>query len=320
MKKLILVFSLFCLITSCSSDDKPVLVSNMEITSSNTTLYYDSQIPTLTVAITPENADNKTLAWTSSNPDVISVDAEGKLTLNKFTYCDVTITATNKESGKTATCKLTLALKKADIADYGVIELKDKLGFDLLDRNIGATKAYSSTGSDADKAAAIGYYFQFGNSIPVGTSEGLTNFYNKEYNGGDLDWSVAANTPCPEGWRIPNKEEMKKLTDAAWVDWDGLIQTDEEFDAAKALYNSLLLSKGGYYKIDGATAADRAAATPKLYLSNATYFWSSALNTTSGSDVSDRNFKNAYDFEDNLCVLMGKQAEVNRAMPIRCIK
>lgn len=320
MKKLLLLFSVFSFLASCSSDDEPILASSLELTSSSNTLYYDSEMPTLKVIITPENVDNKEITWTSSNTDVLSVDAAGKLTLNKFVYGKVTITATNAESGKSATCDLTMAVKKANIDDYGVVALKSKLGFDVLDRNIGATAKFSTEGTEAQKAAAIGFYFQFGNSIPVGTSDGLNKYYDKESNGGDVDWSKPENTPCPEGWRIPNYDEMKKLTDAAWVDWDGWIQTDEEFQAAKALYNSLLLGKGGCYTIDGNTKEERGAAKPVVYLPKSSFFWASSLNTTDGQSTSARGFKHAYALEDNTMVILGKKDEVNRAMPIRCIK
>ena len=316
MKRTILLFSLAALVAGCSSDDPSV--ESMQMNSSATTLYYDSELPTLSMTITPDNAKDKSLVWNSSKPEVLDVDADGKLTLKKFEYTTVIITATNEASGQTASCEITLAIKKAKIEDYGIIELKNKLGFDLLDRNLGATCAYSKTNTDEQKEAAIGDYYQFGNSIPVATVKGTNKYYDKKANGGDLDWSKAENTPCPEGWRIPNQAEMKKLTDAAWVDWDGFFQTDEEFYAAKDLYNSLLLPAGGYYKLVGDSESEREEATPSIYLAGASFFWSCELNAT--TPTSDRGFKYAYDFEDNNMVIMGKKAEAVNAMPIRCIK
>ncbi|MEG1587209.1 MAG: FISUMP domain-containing protein [Bacteroidales bacterium] len=318
MKKLLTLLCVTTLLTGCDSDDS-IMLENLSLSSNQTQMYYDSEMPALSLKIVPEGAPNQ-LEWTSSNPEVLAVDAKGKLTLKKFNYTTVTITATDQATKKTASCQIVLAIKKANISDYGIIAMKDKLGFDVLDRNIGASATYKKNGTDAEKQAAIGEYYQWGNSIPTGTFSEVNTYYDKEANGGDLDWSKPENTPCPEGWRIPNMAEMKKLSDAAWVDWDGFIQTDEEFEAAKAIYNALLIARGGYYKIDGANKSDRDAAKPTLHLPGSGAFWSCELNKTAGSETSERGFKQAYAMEDNSFVIMNKKTEVNRAMPIRCIK
>lgn len=65
------------------------------------------QSQTLTVLYTPEYAANKTVSWTSSNGDVATVTAEGKVVaLSEGT---ATITATSEEGGFTANCKVTVS-------------------------------------------------------------------------------------------------------------------------------------------------------------------------------------------------------------------
>ena len=57
---------------------------------------------TLTPTITPHNAVNKTVNWTSSNPDVATVDTTG--TVTALSLGMTTITATTQNYGKKATC------------------------------------------------------------------------------------------------------------------------------------------------------------------------------------------------------------------------
>lgn len=62
---------------------------------------------TLTPTITPNDAENKTLSWSSSNPYVATVDANGKVTAKAAGTTNITVTATDRNS-VTAVCTLTV--------------------------------------------------------------------------------------------------------------------------------------------------------------------------------------------------------------------
>ena len=62
---------------------------------------------TLTTAVTPEDAANKTVTWTSLAPDVASVDANGKVTALAAGTAKITAAA-NDGSGVMATCTVTV--------------------------------------------------------------------------------------------------------------------------------------------------------------------------------------------------------------------
>ncbi len=64
----------------------------------------------LKATVKPDNATNKTVAWTSDTTDVATVDANGKVTAVKAGTATITATA----GGKTATCKVTVTEKKVD--------------------------------------------------------------------------------------------------------------------------------------------------------------------------------------------------------------
>lgn len=62
----------------------------------------------LTAAITPEDAWNKTVIWTTSNSKIATVNEEGVVTAKQSGKA--TITATAQDTGKKATCKVTVAV------------------------------------------------------------------------------------------------------------------------------------------------------------------------------------------------------------------
>ena len=61
---------------------------------------------TLVATVLPVNASDKSVSWTSSNPDVATVDATGKVTA--VAVGTATITVTTTDGGKTATCTVTV--------------------------------------------------------------------------------------------------------------------------------------------------------------------------------------------------------------------
>ena len=82
-------------------------IENFTISENEVTLNRNDS-KTLTVTITPEDAEeDKTVTWTSSDPESVSVDKDGKITGLKGTQNPVTITGT-LANGKTVTCAVTV--------------------------------------------------------------------------------------------------------------------------------------------------------------------------------------------------------------------
>jgi uncharacterized protein YjdB len=71
----------------------------------------------LTVGITPTNADNKALTWTSSQPLIASVDQNGLVTAH-LAPATVDITATTAEGGFKSTC--TVTTKATSVIEYTI--------------------------------------------------------------------------------------------------------------------------------------------------------------------------------------------------------
>ena len=87
----------------------PVPVSGLTL-NQNTLALFAGDSATLTAAVTPDNATNKTLTWASSNTAVATVDQSGKVTAVAPGTAAITVT-TNDGSGKVASCPVTVTAK-----------------------------------------------------------------------------------------------------------------------------------------------------------------------------------------------------------------
>jgi len=128
--KFLLLSAFFCagmlLVTACNKDDEDPVANTNNTEQSNNTEQNNKTVSvsgvtldktsislevgatlTLTATVSPENADNKTVTWSSSDDAVATVDANGKVTA--VAVGNVTITA--KAGDKTAECKVTILAK-----------------------------------------------------------------------------------------------------------------------------------------------------------------------------------------------------------------
>ncbi|MDR0954271.1 MAG: Ig-like domain-containing protein [Rikenellaceae bacterium] len=291
---------------------KPIPVSGGTITASAEAFVVDEELPTLSVAWTPEGAVAPTsVAWSSDTPTVLDVTSAGVLELKVADVADpveVVISATAQPAGVTASVTLTVQGK---ITRYEVIDCSAELGLLVLDRNVGATAAYDPDATD--NTASIGNYYQWGKNVIVAYGAQETadaELFDPTWNAeGEnfSDWSVPANTPCPIGWSIPDKDQTELIANKAWADYDWGTQTDEEFEAAKALYKKLKIARNGAFRVQG-----------EKYLPRAGYFWSSYLNVVDGPNA--EGIKMAYAVQDNYDINRSKRELVTYAMPVRCVK
>lgn len=97
---------------------KVIPVESVFFNKSYVELMVDDEI-TLTVTVTPENASNKNVSWSSSAPSVASV-ADGKVTALKAGKAIITVKT--EEGGKTASCEIDVVAIK-----YGENESMDEI-------------------------------------------------------------------------------------------------------------------------------------------------------------------------------------------------
>ena len=84
----------------------PVVVSGIELNRTEYQLRWLSSI-TLKATVTSEYARNKNVIWTSSSPEQVSVDQNGKVTAKRCS-CSALITATTEDGGYKAYCWVTV--------------------------------------------------------------------------------------------------------------------------------------------------------------------------------------------------------------------
>lgn len=95
----------------CAVNVLPSLVKGVQFTESSVKVL-NGESYTLSYSILPENAENKNVKFSSSAPNIISVDNNGKVTALKEGTS--TITITTEDGGHTATCEVV----SAEISDF----------------------------------------------------------------------------------------------------------------------------------------------------------------------------------------------------------
>ena len=88
----------------------PVTGVTLDKTSATIDLKYDNTT-SLVATVSPADATNKAVTWTSSNPSVATVDANGVVTA--ITTGTATITVTTVDGGFTATCDITVTRSRS---------------------------------------------------------------------------------------------------------------------------------------------------------------------------------------------------------------
>lgn len=115
-----------------------IAVTSIELDETSLTLKPE-ETATLVATVKPDNATDKTVTWTSSDPEIATVDETGKVTAVK----DGSSTITAKAGEKTAECKVTVksSVYVGNAVDLGVT-IKGT-GYNLLwaDCNLGTDKS-----------------------------------------------------------------------------------------------------------------------------------------------------------------------------------
>ncbi|MBQ8942674.1 MAG: Ig domain-containing protein [Firmicutes bacterium] len=88
-------------------ESSAVAVTGITLNKTETSIQVGNNETLSVTAVTPDDATNKTVTWSSDNTDVATVDADGKVTAVATGTANITATA-NDGSGVTATCAVTV--------------------------------------------------------------------------------------------------------------------------------------------------------------------------------------------------------------------
>lgn len=96
----------------------PIAVTGVALDRSSAEIYVNQTL-SLAATVSPADADNRRVTWSSSNGGVASVDAEG--TVTALTNGEATITVATVDGAKTATCKITVTTASGEVLKGDVI-------------------------------------------------------------------------------------------------------------------------------------------------------------------------------------------------------
>ena len=167
---------------SCSVTVEGVKVSSVTLSSATLNLT-EGQNTTLSATVTPSNADNKTLQWSSSNTSVATVDQYGKVTGVKAGTATIYATATDG-SGKQGSCKVTVKINTTLQNFNNVIsyinshpDKTDSNGNKCLSHNVSAQKLTKITASGNQLIFNYLYRFNDGSDVFVSFTADFNNSY-----------------------------------------------------------------------------------------------------------------------------------------------
>ncbi len=134
-----------------------VEVESVSLNKSEMTLT-EGESETLAATVTPENAENKSIIWSSNNEAVATVDANGTVIAKRAGTAVITATSTN---GKSAGCTVTVEKKQIPVTEVrlsestvGIVEGSTyKLTATVLPENTTDSKSVSWSSSNSEVAA-----------------------------------------------------------------------------------------------------------------------------------------------------------------------
>ncbi len=191
------------------SEKRVVKISKIEIKEHSISIYKNETYK-LNYSLSPENATDKRIVWSSSDENVAVVSADGTVTAKSEGKVTVTLKAEDG-SGAFDTCEITVVKEQAtndnpELADdFGRVADAIDLGLSVKwsSWNLGASSVYEDGGlyGGGDPTGKVTY---FGKSSEYHWVNG------ESINGTQYD---IATQKWGEDWRLPTMEELRELRD-----------------------------------------------------------------------------------------------------------
>ena len=125
LQRIAYYFLLCIILLGCTEEQVPIAVTSVTLDSTSITLI-EGENHNLTATISPSNAENQKVLWSSNNSSVASVK-DGIVTAIKVGIA--TITAKSDDGGKTATCTVTVEAKAIPVTGVTL----DKTSYKMIE-------------------------------------------------------------------------------------------------------------------------------------------------------------------------------------------
>ena len=212
----------------------------------------------LTAKITPIDATDQSIVWSSDNASVVTVDQSGVLT----TLSSGTAVITAEAGGVTGTCTIkVIAPTTREVKDYEVDGISYGKGIVIGDVIWAPVNCGYEPATSDSKGYPYGKLYQWGRKYgqgystsydasvpeivegPIFAINGQKDIYSNTFftaSESPYDWTSpqddnlwnsgteenpakTGNDPCPKGWRVPTYAELDKLNNnySGWTTVDG---------------------------------------------------------------------------------------------------
>ena len=205
MKRIVFLTAALALLVSGCKEQKPVIpVTDISLSPTEATMKEGGEPLHLTVTVLPEDADDRTVVWQSSDTKVATV-ADGTVTAVSDGSADITASA----GGKTATCHITV------LAGFKAVDLGLSVqwaNMDLGADEVGDYGRYYAWGEvEADRSNYVQETYKWGDYSSL--SKYLPILYNGRQDEKALldEEDDAAHAELGGEWRIPTSEEVSEL-------------------------------------------------------------------------------------------------------------
>lgn len=205
--------------TAKKTETKPV-ASNVKVIKvglNYSTIYLaKGKSKTLKATVSPANAANRSVKWTSSNKKIVTVSSKGKVTGKKAGTATITVKAKDG-SGKKATCKVVVSAPATTVKKTGTTAARSQTKRITTPATSGTTNRSASSGSSTPTASGTTKTLSSGSSASGTTAaKGATGTTAKKKStaaeattGG---WSFSGDTYVPDTYAADETEAAEADT------------------------------------------------------------------------------------------------------------
>ena len=161
--KSIIIGLLTCLLISCQKEPKTIAVTGITLSQTSVEIT-EGESTHISATISPSNATNKTVIWSSDNPFVTVSD--GTITGTK--PCSATVTAKSDDGGKTASCSVRVVARVIHVSSVSL----DNTSLTLTE---GDTQALTVTISPSDATDPSVTWSSDNESVATVSSSGVVS-------------------------------------------------------------------------------------------------------------------------------------------------
>jgi uncharacterized protein (TIGR02145 family) len=159
----------------------------------------------LIATVTPGNATNQNVTWSSSNPNIATVSSSGVVTAVSLGTAIIRVATEDGDFIDVCEVRVTTVAVEH-------ISTSPSLNGVVINGIRWATRNVDVPGTFAQNPESSGMFFQWNRRRGwIATGAGVSDWDSSMPSG--TSWTRVGD-PCPQGWRVPTQAELERLTEA----------------------------------------------------------------------------------------------------------